>query len=231
MSKERAHDLEGILFDWDGTIIDSAQAMWESYRYAYQKHLGIVFPQNDDEFRLLVEMRVAESAARFAGQHAADVTESYNWYYREEAYKTSKPFPGVLETLAELRRKGYQVGVASNKSWERIETEINYLQLDGLVGIFVTAEDTRERKPHAAPLLKLAEKMGLAAHRCAYIGDYQGDIIAAKSAGMVSVAVLWGGIFLHDALIAENPDYVVTRPEALLDIFPGATLSQEGLEK
>src|SRR6478672_11401762 len=78
--------LQGLLFDWDGTIVDSAEAMWLSYRYAYQKHVGIVFPRDQADFRQLVPMRLAESSARFGGAHAADVGASYNWYYEHEGY-------------------------------------------------------------------------------------------------------------------------------------------------
>jgi N-acetyl-D-muramate 6-phosphate phosphatase len=94
--------------------------------------------------------------------------------------------------------------------------------LEGLVDVIVTSEDTVQRKPHPAPLLKAAEKLELAPELCAYVGDYRGDIIAARDAGMVSVAVLWGGMFLPETLYEERPDYVIDSPEALLDIFAGA---------
>jgi len=212
--------LQGLLFDWDGTIVDSAQAMWLSYRYAYQRHLGIVFPRDAAEFRLLVPMRLAESAARYGGEHAAAVAESYHWYYEHEGYKTGRVFPGVREALATLRGRGYRLGVASNKSWGRISADIGHLGLDGVFEAFATSEDTPQRKPDPAPLLKAAEKLGLAPALCAYIGDYQGDMVAAHAAGMVSVAVLWGGIFPAETLLAAQPAHVVARPADLPALFP-----------
>jgi phosphoglycolate phosphatase-like HAD superfamily hydrolase len=132
----------------------------------------------------------------------------------------------VREVLAELRARGYLLGVASNKSRGRIEADIDFLGLHGLVDAYVTSEDTVQRKPHPAPLLKLAEKLQVEARYCTYIGDYRGDIIAAREAGMVSVAVMWGGMFLPETLLAEHPDYVVECPEELLDLFPGHDIEQ-----
>ncbi len=213
-------ELKAIIFDWDGTIVDSAKAMFLSYQYAYRKHLGIVFPKNEEEFRMLVPMRLDESSMKFGGEYAADVTFSYNWYYETEGYKTGRVFPGVRKMLYELRSRGYLIGVASNKSMGRVRTDIQFLNLEGLVDAFVTAEDTLERKPHPAPLLKAADKLGLPPEVCAYVGDYKGDIIAAREARMLSVAVLWGGIFPVESLYAERPDLVLAKPEDLLDICP-----------
>jgi HAD superfamily hydrolase (TIGR01509 family) len=218
-----APGLRAVLFDWDGTIVDSARAMFLSYRHAYEKHLGIVFPVDDADFRVLVPMRLAESSAKFGGEKASDVAFSYNQYYEQEGYKAGRLYEGIREVLVELRKRGYPLGVASNKSWGRVGADVDYLELGGLVDAFVTSEDTVQRKPHPAPLLKLAEKLGVEPRYCAYIGDYRGDIIAARDAGMVSIAVMWGGMFLPETLLAERPDYVVDRPEELLDLFPGTT--------
>ncbi|MCL4396673.1 MAG: HAD-IA family hydrolase, partial [Chloroflexi bacterium] len=215
-------NLDGIIFDWDGTIVDSAQAMRLSYRYAYQKHIGILFPKDEPEFRMLVQMRLAEGSAKFGGVHAEEITASYNWYYEHEAFNTSRVFPGMAETLIELRRRGHRLGVATNKAWNRVKADMNFLGLDGFVDAFTTSDDTRERKPDPAPLLKAADKLGVSSQSCAYVGDFGGDVIAAKAAGMVSVAVLWGGIFTSETLLAEKPDYVIERPAELLTLFPAS---------
>ncbi len=215
------HEIRGILFDWDGTIVDSAEAMVRAFRYAYHKHLGIQFPKDDDEFTMLVEISLEVGATKFGGKYAADIIASYDRNYMEQAYKAGRVFPGMKEILLPLRQAGYLLGVASNKGLRRVRRDVNHLELDGLVDAFATAEDTRERKPHPAPLLKVAEKLGLAPQACAYVGDFKGDIIAAKAGGMLSVAVLWGGMFPVESLLEEKPDYIVARPEDLLAIFPG----------
>jgi HAD superfamily hydrolase (TIGR01509 family) len=217
--------LQGLIFDWDGTIVDSAQAMFLSYRHAYKQNLGITFPRDESDFRRLVPMRLAESSARYGGTQAAAVAGSYNRYYEQEGYKTCRVYAGVREMLAELRRRGYALGVASNKGRGRIGADIAFLGLDGCFDVLVTSEDTAERKPHPAPLLKAAQQLGLAPAALAYAGDYRGDIIAAHAAGMVAIAVGWGGIFPLDSLQAAGPDYMVGDPAALLALCPAPVLT------
>jgi HAD superfamily hydrolase (TIGR01662 family) len=217
--KKAISNLTGILFDWDGTIVNSYQPMLHSLRYAYQKHLGIVFPRDNEEFRRISPMRLAESSALYAGEHAAEVAASYIWYYANEGYKSGSIFVEMREVLIELRSRGYALGVVTNTSRQRMNADVAYLQLDGMVDIIVTSEDTAERKPHPDPLLKAAEKLQKAPSELAYVGDYVGDILAAKAAGMLAIAALWGGIFLADTLLAEQPDHVTEQPGELLDIF------------
>jgi HAD superfamily hydrolase (TIGR01549 family) len=212
--------LQGLIFDWDGTIVDSAQAMFLSYRYAYKKHLGITFPRDEADFRRLVPMRLAESSARYGGTRAAAVAATYSRYYEQEGYKMGRVYAGVREMLVELRRRGYGLGVASNKSRGRISADIAFLELDGLFDVLVTSEDTPERKPHPAPLLKAAQQLGRPPAALAYAGDYSGDIVAAHAAGMVAIAVGWGGMFPLDTLQAARPDYTVHGPDALPPLCP-----------
>jgi HAD superfamily hydrolase (TIGR01549 family) len=217
--------LQGLIFDWDGTIVDSAQAMFLSYRHAYKQHLGITFPRDDADFRRIVPMRLAESSARYAGTRAAAVAAGYNWYYAAEGYKNCRVYTGVREMLVELRQRGYGLGVASNKSRGRIEADIAFLGIDGLFDVLVTSEDTPERKPHPAPLLKAAQQLGLPPVALAYVGDYSGDIVAAHAAGMVAIGVGWGGIFPLDTLQAAQPDYMVHDLAELPAICPARPLT------
>ncbi len=213
-------DLRGVLFDWDGTVVDSFQAMWAAQRYAYRQHVGIDFPRDAEEFRRVSPMRLAESTALYAGAHAAEVAASYIWYYTSEAYRLCTVFTGMREALLALRERGYRLGVVTNTSLARLSADLAYLQMEGVVDVLVTSDDTKERKPHPAPLLKAAEKLDLQPSAFAYVGDYAGDMRAARAAGMVAVAALWGGIFLSETLLAEQPDYAVQSPAELVALFP-----------
>jgi HAD superfamily hydrolase (TIGR01509 family) len=215
-----ARFLRAALFDWDGTIIDSSLAMWLSYRYAYRTYLGIDFPDNEADLRLLSPMRIDESSAKYGGRYASEIARSYSEYYVREAYRAGSVFVGITNVLQELRRRGYQLGVASNKSKTRINADMEFLGLRHYFDAFATSEDTVERKPDPAPLLKLATKLHVAPQECAYIGDYPGDIIAAKAAQMMAVAVLWGNVYEPAALLAEEPDQTVRQPQELLSLFP-----------
>src|SRR5579883_2537336 len=211
-----ALSLRGLLLDWDGTTVDSYQPMLSSLRYAYQKHLGIFFPKDEEEFRLISPMRLTESTTRYAGEHADEVAESYLWYYEHEGYKLGRVFPHMREVLTELYRHGIALGVVTNTNRHRLNIDLDYLQLTALFDVIMTSEDTPERKPHPAPLLKGAERLGMDPHDLAYIGDYPGDMIAARDAGMLAIAALWGGIFPAASVLAEQPDYCLQTPQELL---------------
>ena len=209
-----------VLFDWDGTVVSSAEAIWHAYRYAYRTHLNIEFPSNQAELRTIAPMRLTESSAQYGGEYADAIAHSYSEYYQREAYKTGRVFEGMKDVLVALQDRGYRIGVATNKGIARIRADMEYLGLQGYFESVVTSEDTPERKPHPAPLLALAMKMNIVPERCAYVGDYRGDILAAHAARMVAVAALWGELYEQEVLLAEDPDYVVSEPADLLTLFP-----------
>ncbi|WP_376797073.1 HAD family hydrolase [Thermogemmatispora sp.] len=219
---------QAVLFDWDGTIADSTQGMMAAMQFAYKQHTGRVFPRNMEEFREISPLRLAESTARYAGQQAAEVAASYLWYYTHEGYRSTRLYPGVRALLEELRRRGYPLAVVTNTGPERLSVDLLHLELRALVPVTVTSQDTRERKPHPAPLLKAHEKLiaaGLIAaetppEALAYVGDHPGDMAAARAAGMAAIAALWGGIFPPESLLAEHPAYLVHQPAELLALFP-----------
>jgi HAD superfamily hydrolase (TIGR01662 family) len=153
--------------------------------------------------------------------YAGEVAASYVSYYKREAYKLCKVFEGMRETLLMLRNRGYRLGVVTNTSLARVSVDVEYLRLDGMVDVLVTSDDTRERKPHPAPLLKAAEKLEMHPRSFAYVGDYVGDMMAAHAAGMLAVAALWGGIFARETLLAAQPDYAVESPARVLALFSG----------
>lgn len=218
--------IRGLLFDWDGTIVDSRLSMFLSMQYAYQKHVGILFPRDEEEFRRIAPMRMVEHAAIYAKEHAAAVAESYIWYYANEGHKKGNIFPGMRETLAELRKRGYALGVVTNTTRQRMQADLDHLQLANAIDSIVTADETTERKPHPAPLLKGAEKLQLAPRELAYIGDFSGDILAAHAAGMLSVAALYGGVYLIESVLAAQPTCTIQTPPDLLNLFPGIADAQ-----
>jgi phosphoglycolate phosphatase-like HAD superfamily hydrolase len=226
--RQKARRCRAVLFDWDGTIVDSLQGMFDAMRYAYQRYTGRLFPRDLEEFRRVSPMRLTESTALYAGEHAAEVAAAYKWYYTQEGYKSTKLYPGIREVLGELRRRGYALGVVTNTGPERLGSDLRHLELEGLLDVMITAADTAERKPHPAPLLKGHAQLIAAGllepetgpGELAYVGDYPGDIAAARAAGMLAVAALWGGIFPVESLLAEGPDCCAADPRELLQIFP-----------
>jgi pyrophosphatase PpaX len=100
-----------------------------------------------------------------------------------------------------------------------VDVTFEVLPLRGYFGTVVTADDTERHKPDPEPLLLVLERLGADVADAAYVGDSPFDIRAAKAAGMIAVAVAWGGIHPLSRLEAERPDHVVHAPQELLDVL------------
>jgi HAD superfamily hydrolase (TIGR01549 family) len=105
--------------------------------------------------------------------------------YLKEKYLHLKPYPGVVETLRELKRQGFKLGVVSDgfrlKAWMRL----NEAGLDGYFDAVVTYEDTGERKPAKAPFLRICDELKVNREECLMVGDWpERDVKGGKSAGM-----------------------------------------------
>ena len=113
----------------------------------------------------------------------------------------------------------------TNTSLARLSADLGDPGFDGLWSAeIVTSDDTKERKPHPAPLLKAAEIGETPPHLFAYVGDYAGDMLAARAAGMLAVAALWGGIFPRETLLAQQPLLCRRRSRAIRSALPWALM-------
>ena len=144
--------------------------------------------------------------------------DEYREYYIECHDKLIRPFPNVNEVLAELRQRGYRIGVVTSKRRMGADRSMRVFGLDLLVDCVVAAEDTDKHKPDPAPILRGMEMLNSTPATTAYIGDSTHDMIAGKRAGVFTVAALWGP-FDADELKAIEPNQTALSPNALLNCF------------
>jgi pyrophosphatase PpaX len=210
--------LRAALFDFDGTLVDTTELIYQSMRHAVGDVLG------RDISREILMANVGRPLPRqmelLSAEHAEELLESYRLHNEEHHDTLIKEFPGVEESLARLRAGG--VGVAVVTSKRRISVEMGLRAFPGLGGVvdrWLTMEDTTEHKPRPEPLLKGLELLGnVPPEEAAYVGDSPFDVAAAKAAGIPSVAVSWGA-FSEDTLRAAEPDYLVPDLDAAADVL------------
>ena len=207
-----------VLFDLDGTVIDSGAMILASFRHATRTVLGREIPDHllmegvggqtlREQMQVLDEERVDE---------LVDVYRTHNTALHEELQACA----GMLDALEQLRREGRQLGVVTSK--RRIGIELAFKALPELERVFdvaVGTDDTERHKPHPDPLLLAAERLGAPPAETAYVGDSPFDMQAARAAGMFTVAVTWGRIHGEDRLRLEEPDAVVHDAEELLGVL------------
>ena len=211
--------LSAALFDFDGTLVDTTEMIYQSMRHATTSVLG-----RDDFTREQLLANVGQPLPRQMQLMDAEKTEllleAYRAHHEENHDALIAEFPGIAEALQRLRTAGVKVAVVTSKRRSSVEMALEALpSLDLVVDRFVTLEDTTEHKPHPEPLLKGLELVGnVPKDQAVYVGDSPFDVQAAKAAGLRSVAVSWGA-FSEDTLRQADPDYLVPDIDAVVDVL------------
>lgn len=213
MNSFNSRSIEAVFIDLDGTLVDSLELIFRAFEHATAVHLG--HSPARSEIRRTIGLPLTSVLDRFARGAGGPLVATYREYVRVHHDRLVRPCRGMLDLLAVLRRRGYRLGIVTAKSRPQAELAFRLCALEPLVDVTVAFEDTAEHKPHPAPLLEAARRIGVAPARALYLGDAVGDIVAARAAGMDAVAVTWGAGDPED-LRAAAPDLMVANPAELL---------------
>ncbi len=205
-----------ILFDLDGTLIDSGEIIFASFRHATQAVLAREV--RDDELLAVVGRGLREEMEALGGDRAEELIQAYR-EHNEPLHRELRSFEGILEVLPSLRDQGRSLGIVTSKRRATVALAFAVLPLESLFDVVVSAEDTAHLKPHPEPIQLALERLGAEPDSAAYVGDSPFDVAAAKAAGVFAVAVTWGGIFPLERIEAEGPDAVVNTPEELVGVI------------
>jgi pyrophosphatase PpaX len=210
--------LSAVLFDFDGTLVDTTEMIHQSMKHATSSVLG-----REDIPRETLLANVGRPLPRqmelIDAENAELLLEAYRSHHEQHHDTLIGEFPGVEESLARLGSAGIKVAVVTSKRRLSVEMALkNFPGLRNVVDRFVTLEDTAEHKPNPEPLLRALELLGVPKERAAYVGDSPFDVEAAKAAGLASVAVSWGA-FSEDRLREAEPDHLVTDIRSAVDVL------------
>jgi pyrophosphatase PpaX len=203
-----------VLFDLDGTLIDSAQMILASFKHAARTVLGRDVPDEQilavvggpgltEQMRMLDASRVDELVRTYR-EHNAPLHE------RLEACD------GVLPVIERLRDEGRRLGVVTAKRRATVQLAFDRLGIEHYFDVVVGSDDTERHKPNPDPILRALELLDARPEQAAYVGDSPFDVLAAKAAGVHAVAVTWGRIHRRERLEEERPDVLVDCAEDLL---------------
>lgn len=208
-----------IIFDLDGTLIDSAKDLAISMN-ATRVHFGL--PAIDAD---LIYSYVGDGAAvlvqRAMGGHVpeerlADALKFFLKFYRAHALEHTKLYPGVREMVVALSQAGHQLAILTNKP-VRISSDI--VGALGLASHFVRiygGDSFPAKKPDPAGILALMEEAGASTAATLLVGDSRVDVKTARNAGVRSCGVAWG--FQPDSFELEPPDMLIRDPRELLEL-------------
>lgn len=206
-----------VLFDLDGTLIDSGPIILASMQHATRSVLGR-------------EIAYEELAATVGGQGLVSQMEAFDPdrvdelidAYREHndpLHDTLEAFDEVLALLPGLRAEGRKLGIVTAKRHRTIALAVDRFPALAEVDVVIAHEDTDRHKPDPDPVLLAIRRLGAEPSQAAYVGDSPFDVRAAKAAGAFAIAVGWGGIHSDERLLEEKPDAFVRTPDELLDVL------------
>jgi pyrophosphatase PpaX len=199
------------LFDFDGTLADTGELILTSWRYATERVLGRVPP--DDELRAGIGLTLAEHTRTLGGDRADELFEVYVAHNQAAHRDLLRGFDGIPEMLARLRDGGARLGVVTAKIRSTLELGLDMLDLDrAAFEVIVAKEDTDRHKPDPAPILYALRELGAEPASAVYVGDSPYDLRAAHGAGVAAAAAMWGDIYTREQLLAERPDLVFESP-------------------
>jgi pyrophosphatase PpaX len=204
-----------VLFDLDGTLIDSGAMILSSFRHATRTVLREELPEEQLRAAVGLGAGLTEQMTHFGAEHVDALVRAYR-DHNAPLHEELAGCDGVLELLPRLKAGGRRLGVVTAKRRVTVELAFGVLPLERWLDVVVAAEDTERHKPDPQPILLALERLGASPEDAAYVGDSPFDVQAAKAAGVRAIAVTWGG--LHDAerLAAAGPDDLVESAEELL---------------
>ena len=206
-----------VLFDLDGTVIDSGAIILASMRHAAKEVLGAEVP--DDELMAAVGGPGLEAQMHALSPDKVDELVDVYRAHNEPLHDELQACLGMEDVLVQLHEEGRRLGVVTAKRRATVELAFANVPLGHLFEAIVGGDETERHKPDPQPLLLGAERLGADPASTAYVGDSPFDIRAAKAAGMFAVAVTWGRIHDRSRLEAEEPDAIVDRAEELLGVL------------
>jgi pyrophosphatase PpaX len=208
---------ETVLFDLDGTLIDSGGLILASFQYSTRTVLNRVIP--DDLLMANVGGHgVQAQMEEFDVDRADELTRVYR-EHNKAIYRNVTAFPGIEPVLQRLSAEGRALGVVTVKGRPTVDVTFEVIPMRQYFGAVVTGDDTHRHKPDPEPLLLALAQLAVEPAGAVYVGDSPFDIQAAKAAEMTSVAVAWGGIHSPERLAAEQPDVMIERPKELLGVL------------
>ena len=207
-----------VLFDLDGTLIDSGPIILASMQHAVGTVLGREIPPAELQMTIGGQGIVAQMTAIDA-DHVDELLEAYK-EHNDGLHETLEAFDELLALLPGLKAEGRKLGIVTAKRHRTVGLALDrFPTLAAAFDVVVGYEDTSRHKPDPEPVLLAIERLGGTPDEAVYVGDSPFDIGAARAAGVFAVAVGWGGIHPDERLLAEEPDVFVHTAEELLVVL------------
>ena len=210
--------VEAVLFDMDGTLLNSWDALVGSYHDATRSVLGEAKPVDREALDELIQLRAREAFPQLAGgdpELAARIEAVFGQSYIERAAQIDL-YGGVREMLEALHGQGVRLGIATSKSRVRLDRDLERTQIEHLIDATICGDEVPAAKPDPRPLIAAMELLGVTAERTLFVGDGANDVNAAHGAGTRAVGAGYG--FHPASCRAAGPELWIEAPAELPEL-------------
>ena len=213
-----------VLFDLDGTLIDSVRLILDSYHHTLATH-GLP-PRSDEEWLAGVGTPLTVQFAdwRDDPETLQALIATYREYNLKHHDRMVTVYPGVVEVVRALKADGVATGLVTSKNRAGALRGLTLVQLEALMDVLVCADEVENPKPHPEPVEKAVRLLSADPRATVYVGDSVHDMLSGRAAGVRTAAVLWGP-FGRAHLEGAQPDYWLERPEELLTLVRESGMS------
>ncbi|WP_208544019.1 HAD family hydrolase [Nocardioides seonyuensis] len=216
--------MKTILFDLDGTLANTIPLIVASYQHAFRQVRGEEI--DDTRARAWIGRPLLAALLEEDPERGHDLDRTYREWNLANTSRLIERYDGVPEMLTTLSAAGARMHVVTSKRRDTAQLAITAVGIEGLIEVAGALEDTTAHKPDPEPLLTAARRIGVDPVTAIYVGDATVDVLAAKAAGMGSIAVTWGA-GERAALEAAGPDAIVDTVDELtsylLDLVAGGS--------
>lgn len=206
--------MKSIIFDLDGTLIDTNELIISSFDYVFNKYLKKL-SLNRNDFIQFIGPTLEETFNKYNmyGYDTKFLVNEYRKYNHMMHDEMVRIYPNVYSTLEYLHKR-YKLAIVSSKKRDLVLRGLKLFNIDQFFNLIIAADDIKVHKPNPDGILLAMKK--LESSEAIYIGDNQMDVYAAKNAKCVSVGVLWS--YKKDLVISSNPDYLISDMKELIKI-------------
>ena len=210
--------IQTVLFDLDGTLIDSIRLILDSYHHTLATH-GIP-PRTDDHWLRGVGTPLSVQFAEWRddlGKVEAMVA-TYRAYNLAHHDRMVTVYPGVVAAVEAIRAAGRRTGLVTSKNRQGALRGLTLVRLEAMMDVLVCADEVTNPKPHPEPVEKAVALLGADPATTVYVGDSIHDMVSGRAAGVRTAAALWGP-FGREHLELAAPDYWLETPADLLTLL------------
>lgn len=209
---------ETVLFDLDGTLIDSIDLIVDSYLHTFRTHGAAELTRDEILAGIGTPLRTIFS------EYTRDAATMDTWIatYREYnlAHHDARvvAYPGTVAMVRQIRNSGVRTGLVTSKNHYGAERGLSLVGLLDAIDVIVGADDIEHPKPHPEPVLKALTLLDMPASTCLFVGDSHHDVHCGRAAGVTTVGVTWGP-FDRAHLELARPDHCCATPKELLALL------------